>query len=318
MFQGIKRLWSGSDPVEFESAFGMAESVERLRAATRRWGVFSVSQEAASGTVKESRVSLQRVIPMVGNSFKPFYVGHFEQRGHKVVLTGRFTLNWFVKLFMGFWFGFCTLFVATGLIAAIHSPKSAPVSLAGIGMLLAGAAMVRLGGWLSRNDQAWLSNVIRIALNVPVAGPQIGAFADVHGTPQSNKTPRVILIVTAVLALSGVMGCISAFTGIQSYQSNMAHSVIRHYADMRLRYVAAIYGVSMLALAYGVYRRRLLAWRFGFVALVGGFIMQTIALLMGPDLGNARIPAIFFCAISAVIMAVWGRWWYAQRVHFHE
>src|SRR5215469_11530144 len=112
MLEWLWRTWKGSDPVEFESTYGMAESVERLKAATRRWGYFSVTQEVASGRVTESRVSLQRVIPMVGNSFKPFFVGGFQWRGGKVVLRGRFTLHWSVRVFMGFWLGFCALFAA--------------------------------------------------------------------------------------------------------------------------------------------------------------------------------------------------------------
>ena len=62
---------------EFKSTYGLSESVTRLRAATRRsaFGVFV--QQAAVGPVGESSVRLQRVIPMVGNSFKPFFFGRF-------------------------------------------------------------------------------------------------------------------------------------------------------------------------------------------------------------------------------------------------
>lgn len=100
MVRWIGDLWRGSAPVEFESAFGLSESVERLRAATRR-SLFSVlAREEAVGTVKETCVSLQRVISMVGNSFKPFYRGRFIERDGHVILTGRFTMMWPVKLFV--------------------------------------------------------------------------------------------------------------------------------------------------------------------------------------------------------------------------
>jgi hypothetical protein len=54
--------------------------VTRLQAATRRSAFGVLGQQAAAGPVGESRVRLQRVIPMVGNSFKPFFLGRFEAR----------------------------------------------------------------------------------------------------------------------------------------------------------------------------------------------------------------------------------------------
>jgi hypothetical protein len=58
--------------------------------------------QEAVGTVKSSCVSLQRVIPMVGNSFEPFFRGRFVEKTGKVILVGRFTMHWLVKAFMLF------------------------------------------------------------------------------------------------------------------------------------------------------------------------------------------------------------------------
>lgn len=318
MFRWIKEIWTGSDPVEFESSFGLIESVERLKAATRRWGLFTVSQEVASGIVSEHRVSLQRVIPMVGNSFKLFFVGRFELSGDKVVLRGRFTLHWFVKLFMAVWLGFCGLFAVLGIFAALRSPQATPMPFAGLGMLVAGLGIVRLGGWFSRNDPMWLSTVIRNTLSTQAEMASTGQVTDMSRQPQKGWPPTVILVVSAVLLLGGFMSFVSAVTGIQSYQGHSGGAFVRHYADMRLRYVVAVYGALMLALSLGIYRRRMFAWRMGFVVLIGGGILQTLGLLTSNDLGNARVPAIVFSVFAAVILIIWGRWWYAQRVHFHD
>src|SRR5579871_6236811 len=231
MLQWVKEIWTGSDPVEFESRFGLAESVERLRAATRRWSIFAVAQEVASGRVTESRVSLQRVIPMIGNSFKLFFVGRFLLEDGKVVLRGRFTLHWLVKIFMTFWLGFCLLFTALAVVAAIRTPQATPMPFAGLGMLLAGLGMVRLGGWFSRNDPAWLSTVIRKALDNQAAAAPISSAKGGPSQQQNRWPPRVILAVSAVLLLLGLMSLVSAVTGIQSYQGFPGGSVITHYAD---------------------------------------------------------------------------------------
>jgi hypothetical protein len=174
MIQWLSDLLWGSPPVEFESSFDLPESIERLKAVTRR-SIFSAfwRQQEAVGTVKESQVSLQRVLPMVGNSFKPFYRGHFIERSGKVVLVGRFTMHPFVKVFTAFWFG-C---IGVGFILAATQQRQAtlPILFGAVTMTGAGLALVAFGKWLARNDAAWLSGVIRGALCAPTANQSAGA-----------------------------------------------------------------------------------------------------------------------------------------------
>ena len=277
-----------------------------------------MGQQLAAGSVSASRVSLQRVIPMVGNSFKSFFVGRFEQHDGKVVLTGRFAMHWLVKVFMAFWFGFCVLFTVARIVTAIRTPRAAFMPLTGGLMLLFGLGLVRLGGWFSRRDPAWLSDVISTALHAPEAALPDGTFPAHPAHLSTSRTPAFILVVALLLAISGVMGLVSAITGIQTYRSDLQHTVIMHYARGTLRYVAAAYGLVMLGLAWGVYRRSLLAWRLCFGPLGGSWLYSLFELLMRADLGNARIPAMAFFVVSIVIVLIWGRWWYAQRVHFHD
>ncbi|WP_233841787.1 hypothetical protein [Dyella sp. 2HG41-7] len=318
MLEWFRRIWIGSDPVEFESTFGMTESIERLKAATRRWGFFSVTEEVASGRVTESRVSLQRVIPMVGNSFKPFFVGRFEVINGNVVLRGRYTLHWLVRMFMGFWLSFCTLFTALALVAAMRSPQAKAMPFASLAMLVFGLGLVWLGGWFSRNDPAWLSAVIRKAIEASTTVATTVQAQPLFSLTQKRSPPKVILVVSGALFLLGFMSLASAITGVQSYQGYPGGSISTYYPEIWMRYAAAVYGAVMLPLAIGIYRQKLTAWRMGFVVLIGGAGFQVFALLTRTDLENARIPAIVFCVLFAVVTAVWGRWWYAQRVHFHD
>lgn len=314
MLRWFREVWTGSAPVEFESAYGMNESVERLRAATARWGMFRVAGEVAAGRVSESRVSLQRVIPMVGNSFKPFFIGRFERRQGRVVLTGRFTMLALVRLFMLVWFGFVGVFVVGDLLAGLAHPKALAAAPFGLLMLAFGFALLRLGAWLSRNDPAWLSEVIRRALGstppgVAAAPPALAA------RPGARPTP--ILLITGVLALSGVIACVSAITGVQQYRGDATGAIITHYADERLRYLSGAIGVLALLLAWGVYQRRLLAWRGGFLLIAGAPFMQLYALFRSDVPESARMPAYVFAGLSVLVVALWGRWWYAQRPLFN-
>lgn len=317
MFGWLKNIWFGSEPVEFESAYGMAESVERLKAATQRRSIFTgLAHQAAAGSVKESRVSLQRVIPMVGNSFKPFFIGRFERRNGKVVLAGRFVMNWFVRLFIGLWFGGVAFGTVASMMAATRSHHSALFFLPGVAMLIAGVGMVSLGAWFSRNDPAWLSDVIRDALAEPKMAAPSSPASGAH-IPNS-RPPRAIVVTAGLIAVMGVMSIASAMSGIQSYRAGPGGAVVTHFTDLSLQRLAALYGALLLGLSYGIYRRRLLAWRAGFVLLLFGQAYFVLALLASPELSHAAVAKVFDFVASSVVTLLWGRWWYAQRAHFQK
>lgn len=159
------RLLYDSTPAEFRSAYGLAESVERLRAESKRSVFSALAETTAVGKVSEKVVRLQRVIPMVGNSFKSFFIGHFQIRGDVTVLIGKFTMLPLVKIFMSFWFGMCGLFAGAVLLGGFkpQAPKPAPFLLQPFLMIGGGIALVAAGQWFARNDAAWLSEVIATA-----------------------------------------------------------------------------------------------------------------------------------------------------------
>lgn len=163
MNQPIGNLWISSVPAEFESSFGLSESIERLKATTRRsmFHVFLPGNDLALGTVKESRVSLRRLRSVPSNPITPFFRGRFIERDGKVILVGRFTLYPTRILLPAVWFGF---FGVIGILAMrAHPPALEP--LLGSGIVFAfGTCLLVLFEWFSRNDIAWLSDVIRRAL----------------------------------------------------------------------------------------------------------------------------------------------------------
>ena len=312
MFRWFKDIWVGSEPVEFISLYSLSESLTRLKAATKSWSLFNVSEQAAVGRVSETRVSLRRVIPMMGNSFKPMFVGRFGQANGKVVLTGRFTLGWGVKLFMGYWFGFCAIFVALSLLAALRKPDAAFMPLAGIGMFALGLGMTRLFFWFSRNDPVWLSDVIRTALQAPVPA-EAGVASPVRSSP--NARPRFILIATGVFCLFGVMCFVGALRAVNANVMHTGAGLLQRYPSA-VCVAAVVSGVLLLACAYGIYRRQLFAWWAGFVVLLLGQAYSVADALLRNDLGDTRMTGMLFGLASIIVIGFWGRWWYAQRVHF--
>jgi hypothetical protein len=169
MFRWLFDSLYGSIPAEFRSSHGVADSIERLRAATKRSVFSAIGEQAAVGRVSETGVRLQRVIPMVRNSFKPFFVGRFEVRNGVTVLSGRFSMLLFTKIFMTFWLG-TILSAAIALpILGFRSPKgpSGFAVLIPVFMLGAGVGLIAFGKWLARNDVAWLSKVFEETLGGP-------------------------------------------------------------------------------------------------------------------------------------------------------
>jgi hypothetical protein len=176
MFHWFTYLFNESGPIEFVSSFSISDSVDRLRAATVPSVFLSLGKQSAVGTVREHRVSLQRVIPFVGNSFKPFFRGRFEMKDGRVVLLGRFTTLWFVKPIAIIWLGMCAVFAMILLVNFVI--RQGPFPLFNLAILLISITLIWFSKWSCRNDIAWLSNVIERALSADADRQPFGATAD--------------------------------------------------------------------------------------------------------------------------------------------
>lgn len=315
MIQTLLAFIYGSVSAEFRSSYGLSESVTRLRAATRRHAFGVLAEQAAAGTVSESRVRLQRVIPMVGNSFKPFFFGRFELRHDGVYLTGGFTMLALVKVFMTVWFG---VVLAAGIAFVATQQPRPPLILGELGMLGAGVALVALGKWFARNDIAWLSNFIRSALGAPPVIETMHPYAAATSMNQTTSAVPVVLRLTAlILVFSGVMGIWSAASGISSWQASPGHKVITHFSSEHLRLAIGVYGLAMLGLAFGVYRRRRWAWQIGLAVIAAAALGSMYQALTSTELPDSAAFRVIFCMLSLAMTMYWGWWWwYAQRIHF--
>ena len=306
MIQGLRRLLYESTAGEFRSAYGTEESVERLKAATKRSAFAAIGEEAAVGKVTADQVRLQRVSPMVRNSFKPFFVGRFESRDGITLLTGQFGMSAFTKIFMTIWLGMVALlgvgFLAGSLNAAASYPRQ--IVIAPFLMLIAALGLVALGKWFARNDVAWLTGVIGRALEVPGVGAQ-----PMQETLEVAAMPTALKGVALFLAASGLMALFAEFVapklGSAPKLSPLGHWNIG-------------YAIAFLSLSAGVWLRRPWAWWGGFLVLglsvaSSVFFMQENAQVMPP-----LFIRVVFGIFALIVVAVWGRWWYAQRKHFYE
>ena len=312
MFQWFWRLLYQSNPAEFRSAFGLAESVERLRAATKRSVFSSLGETAAVGKVSEQGVRLQRVIPMVGNSFKPFFIGRFEVRDGVTVLTGRFGLLTIVKVFMTFWLGMAFVFAGGMLLGNFSSPNPVPPFLAFQPFLMLGfgIALVAVGKWLARNDVAWLSNVIERALG----DTGKSWAADALANAESGAVPTTLKVVSIVLVASGAMALLGHFPPGYLADGNRGPGralPMPAFGDWNDAIAA-----GLLILALGVWLRRPWAWWAGFLVIAISFVGPLAAMHRQVGVGPPIALQVIFGVLALGVSVIWGLWWYAQGKHF--
>jgi hypothetical protein len=311
-FRWLWRLLYESNSAEFRSAFGLAESVERLRAATKRSIFSSLGETAAVGKVSEQRVRLQRVIPMIGNSFKPFFIGRFEVRDGLTVLVGRFGLLTIVKVFMTFWLGMAFVFAGGMLLGNFSSPNPVPLFLAFQPFLMLGfgIALIAVGKWFARNDVAWLSSVIEGALGEAGKSGATNALA----SADSAAVPPTLKVVSIVLAASGAMALLGHFLpGHLAYGNRGPGRTLPMLAFGDWNDAIA---AGLLLLALGIWLRRPWAWRAGFLVMGTSMANALVAMHRQIGIGPPIAIQVIFGVLAIGVGVIWGLWWHAQRKYF--
>ena len=289
--------------VEFASAFPLAKSVDRLKATTRprRFSFSAMAHESAVGRVSAQRVVLQRVTPMFRNSFKPFFIGRFVEREGRVSLVGRFRMLWLVRIFMTFWLGAALVLPLSIAISSRTSPREREHELLmGAIMFTAGVAVVAVCKWLSRNDPAWLSSVIRNALSAETSEPVVAA---------RGRFARTQVIGAVCLVLALVCWVPLVVPGMPVHRMGSSSALAR--------IMTAINGAVLLFIAYGAFRRQLFAWRLGLVFLALIWLESVLPMQWERSLSGMPLAGrVIFLVGSMLVTAIWGGWWYTQRVHW--
>ncbi len=178
-------------PAKFVSRYPLEESVERLRAATVTRTTAALFRQQAYGTVTVGKVNLRRLIPFVGNQFAPRFEGSFRDGPANVVLIGHFTAPGWTKAYSFAPIAFSAVFGVLFCLAALLQPSLQTVWAVLVlpGFAALGIASTKLNQFFTRNDVAWLSQVINGALGEPVlrpnAPPRLGwlkkSFLDLAG-----------------------------------------------------------------------------------------------------------------------------------------
>jgi hypothetical protein len=171
-------------------------------------------------------------------------------------------------------------------------------------MLTAGVGLVALGKRLARNDVAWLTAVIGRALGVPGIGAQMSPETKL----EVAGVPMVLKGVAFFLAASGAMALFAEFAAPKLGGPSRVTLPLGHWN--------IVYAISILSLSAGVWLRRPWAWWGGFLVLGLSVVSSVFFVNENAQMMPPPFIRIVFEVLSCVVVAVWGRWWYAQRKHF--
>jgi hypothetical protein len=157
----LYNLFSAGDQVEFESDYSLAESVQRLQDVTR------VLSPAIRGRVAETYVSIHRPGPPVWQEVRPWFFGRFHERNGRVVLRGGYSMHDGIKVFMAVWLLGCTIALWLSIRPAIVGESSIFLPLVPLGLLAGAVLTLWFGQRMTRDDPAWISDVITRTLKLP-------------------------------------------------------------------------------------------------------------------------------------------------------
>jgi hypothetical protein len=307
----------GSIPARFESDFSLEESMERLQAAVQSSIFHAMFEHAMFGKVSESKVSLQRVIPLVGNSFKPFFRGYFHEEGNRVILDGKFTVYPLIKVFLGLWLALAGAFAVAACVEWFRGdPDGIIKAVVGLAMIGFFVALIGLGQWFARNDVAWLSSRIAEALR------QRESCAKSVAAQQPSHS-RPLWVAEGLLGLGALLFFLSAATGIQIIQTTPNGVEITYHSPLG-RVLSGFGGIALAGLVYGVHQRAMIVWKIGMVGLPLGGILASAQILFvvwnGPVANQPdgmRWFVLAFVTLGAIaVTAYWSFWWFKQRRHF--
>ncbi|MBU2862494.1 hypothetical protein KO489_01410 [Reinekea forsetii] len=156
----------GTEKFEIEFQVPIDIAIDRLKGHVDSSYFSSVGKERMVGFVSPKGVKIQRVMPSIQNSFKPFLVGSFSSYENTSTLSGVFRFHRFVQVFMTFWLFFVGLATLVMTLIAILNPRESWfLPFIGFLMLGLGVGIIKLGKWFSRNDMSWFKKTISKVVN---------------------------------------------------------------------------------------------------------------------------------------------------------
>ena len=163
----LKRLFRYSDNVSFEFSGDTTQAVDRLsRSASRPILQATFSSDPSNpslvGGVSKERVRLHKVTPLLGNAFKPIFVGKFQSQNGKSSLVGFFEMGAIGKIVISV-FVFFTLAMQILLLPGIGTESGLGIFEPTL-FLCGGILLVLIFKAYSKKDVAWIEHHIESVL----------------------------------------------------------------------------------------------------------------------------------------------------------
>ena len=165
-------IFAGSGRIDLVSPLPRAECARRIKAVADGWWKL-IGTRPATGWISDTSIRLRKRI-WYGNSFQTYLFGKLEDYEGGTVIRCRFGMHPFVIAFMSFWFAGAAIGGGVILLGTLvqlikyREPFSLPMLLGIVvpfALLAGGAALLRFGRYLARDERQFLKDFVCAAIN---------------------------------------------------------------------------------------------------------------------------------------------------------
>ncbi len=144
--------------IRIRSSLSLSDVEHRLHNAIPRWMLSTPFKKSVVGQSGDGRLNVSLYRPLLSSPFSPRFVGKVMAADGQTWIVGHFRLGRYVQWFMTFWFGLLGLIggvsLPIGLLMATLGDESGLFfSLGPLVMLAFGIGFIKIGQWMSREDQ---------------------------------------------------------------------------------------------------------------------------------------------------------------------
>lgn len=266
------------------------------------------------------------------NSFAPFFFGKLSQTSSGTEISGKFRMHPFVVAFMALWLGMVVVIGGTLCVVSLGEIVTGRIPpnqhgnvwlgvLIPMIMLIFGIALVSLGKWLGKRDEAAMTRFLQETFAAEKAA------IDPRFVPLAARQKTAMTGLILFFAALGLVSILSSLTGISHYQSRyssnavpQARTTMTHFSNQWERTLAFSQGLFLLLMAYGTWKRFRFVWPLGFVLIGFSAITFVVTVLDDSRTIPQRDTPMFFALSAGVggllVGGYWSVWWYRKREEF--
>ncbi len=156
----------GSELFELDLEVPVEDAIENFNLELRKRTLFPIATDGIIGYANKDSVKIGRVMPIMKNVFKPFFIGKFISNGNQSRISGYFRLSRSVQLGVTFSFGFFSLWIFLATLSVMEkSSEYLYLLFSNSLMLFLLVGLLKIGENISKDDKQWIKGALKHAVS---------------------------------------------------------------------------------------------------------------------------------------------------------